>query len=69
MRISDVHLASVFTAVHGNVTLGVAVGLREYVADQLLAKADVIRAMHQRAQPCQDPQTAFALLRLSLGVS
>ena len=30
--------------------------------------ADVIRAMHERAQLCQDPQTEFAL-RESLGVS
>ena len=32
-------------------------------------KADVIRAMHERVQLCQDPQTEFALLRESLGVS
>ena len=50
-------------------TLGVAVGPRQFIADQLLAKADVIRAMHERAQLCQDLQTEFALLRGSLGVS
>ena len=40
-----------------------------FIADQLLAKADVIRAMHGRVQLCQDLQTEFALLRESLGVS
>ena len=35
--------------------------LRQFIADQLLAKADVIRAMHERVQLCQDPQTEFAL--------
>ena len=34
-----------------------------------LSKADVIRAMHERVQLCQDPQTECALLRESLGVS
>ena len=53
---------SLSTAVHGHVTLGVAVGLRQYIADQLLAKADVICAMRERVQLCQDPQTEFALL-------
>ena len=37
-------------------TLGVAVEPRRFVADQLLTKADVIRAMHERVQLCQDPQ-------------
>ena len=31
--------------------------------------ADVIRVMHESVQLCQDPQTEFALLRESLGVS
>ena len=62
-------LASVSTAAAGNNTLGVAVGPRQFFAEQLLAKADVIRAMHQRVQLCQDPQTEFVLLRESLGVS
>ena len=46
-----------FTAVYGNVTLGVAGEPRQYIADQLFAKADVIRSMHERVQLCQDPQT------------
>ena len=62
-------LASVNIAVHGNVTLGVAVRPRRCVTDQLLAKADVIRAIHERVQLCQDPQTESVLLRASLGVS
>ena len=53
----------------GSITLGVAVGPRQYIADQLLDKADVIRAMHERVQLCQDPQRECALLRESLGVS
>ena len=50
-------------------TLGVTVGPRQCIVDQLLAKADVIRAMRKRVQLCQDPLTEFALLRESLGVS
>ena len=38
------------------------------IADQLLATADVLRAVHEPVQLCQDPQTEFALLRESLGV-
>ena len=48
------NMAKVFTATAGSITLA-AVG-RLFIADQLLAKADVIRAMHERVQ-CQDPQT------------
>ena len=44
-------------------------GPRQCVADLLLIKADVIRAMRERVQLCQDPQTEFALIRESLGVS
>ena len=44
-------------------------GPRQFIADQLLAKADVIRPMHERVQLFQDPKTEFALLRESLGVS
>ena len=62
-------LASVSTVTAGSTTLGVAAGPRQFIADQLLAKADVIRAMHERVQLCRDPQTEFALLRESLGVS
>ena len=69
-RIRDVqNTAKVTTVTEGCITLGVAVGPRQHIADQLLAKADVIRAMHQRVQQCQDRQTEFALPRESLGVS
>ena len=44
-------------------------GPSQFIADQLLAKVGVIRAVHERVQLCQDPQTEFALLRQSLGVS
>ena len=44
-------------------------GPRQFIAEQLLAKADVIRAMHERVQLCQDPQTEFALFCGRLGVS
>ena len=62
-------VASVATAGHGHITLGIVVGPRRCITDQLLAKADVIGAMHARIQQCQEPQTEFALLRESLGVS
>ena len=61
--------ASVSTATAGSNTLGVAVAPRQFNADQLLAKADLIRTMHERVQPCQDPQTEFALLGESFDVS
>ena len=41
-------------------TVGLAVGPRRCVTDPLLAKADVIQAMRERVQLCQDPQTDFA---------
>ena len=44
-------------------------GPQQFIADQLLAKADVIRAMHERVQLCQDSQTEGALFCESLGVS
>ena len=41
-RVTDVRAhAAVATTTHGNSTPGVAVGPRQYVADQLLANADV----------------------------
>ena len=69
-KIDDVRLlASVSSAASGSNTLGVAVGPRQVITDRLLAKADVIRAMQGRVQLRQDPQTEFALLHESLGVS
>ena len=62
-------MAKVSTVTAGSITLEVAVGPRQFIADQLLAKADVLRAMHERVQLCQDPQTEFTLLRESLGAS
>ena len=62
-------MAKTSTVTEGSTTLGVAVGYRQFITDQLLGKADVIRAMHERVQLCQDPQTQSALLRESLGVS
>ena len=41
----------------------------QFIADKLLNKTDVIRAMHERVQLCQDPQTEFSFLRECLGVS
>ena len=68
--IGDVRsLAKTSAVTDGSITLGVAVGSRQFIADQLLGKSDVIRATHERGQLCQDPQTEFALLRESLGVS
>ena len=72
-RVTDVCLlASVSRAACGSNTLGVTVEPRQFIADSLLAKkeqADVIRAMHECVQLCQDPRAEFALLRESLGVS
>ena len=52
-RVNDVRpSAFVSTTAHGNVTLGVAVGPRQFVADQLLVKTDAIRAMHECVQLC-----------------
>ena len=59
-RTGDVQsLAKTSAVTDGSITLGVAVGTRQFIADQLLSKADVIRAMHERVQLCQDPQTEF----------
>ena len=45
-RIRDVqNIAKVSTATAGSITLGVAVGPRQYIADQLSAKAGAIRAI------------------------
>ena len=62
-------MAQTSAVTDGSITLGVAHGSRQFIADQLLGKADVIRAMHERVQLCQDPQTEFAFIRESLGVS
>ena len=43
--------------------------LGQFIAEQLLGNADVIRAMHERVLLCQDPQTEFAFLYESQGVS
>ena len=68
-KISEVRTpATVDTPAHGNIPLGVAVGPRRCIEDQLLANVDVIRAMHEQVQLCQDPQTEFVFLRESLGV-
>ena len=40
-------LAKTSAVTGGSITLGVAVGSRQFVTDQLLSKAEVIRAMHQ----------------------
>ena len=69
-RLGDVqNMANVSTVTARSIALGVAVGSGQYIADQLSAKADVTRAMHERVQLCQDPQTEYALLRESPGVS
>ena len=50
-NIGDVRsLAKTSAVTDGSITLGVAVGSRQFVTDQLLSKADVIRAMHERVQ-------------------
>ena len=59
--------ATVDTADRGNITIGVALGPRRCIADQLLAKVDVIQAVRERIQLCQE--TVLAVLRESLRVS
>ena len=67
-RLEDLqNVAKVSTGTAGSITLGVAVGPRHFIADQLSAKADVIPTQ-DGDQLCQDPQTEFAF-RESMGVS
>ena len=69
-EIGDVRsLAETSAVTAGSITLGVAVGSRQFITDQLQSKADVVRAMHERVWLCQDSQTEFALPRESLGAS
>ena len=50
-NIGDVRsLAKTSAVTDGSITLGVAVGSRQFVKDQILSKADVIRAMRERVQ-------------------
>ena len=61
-KIDDVQLmATVSTVTAGSTTLGVAVWPRQFIAHQLLAKADVIRAMHERVQLCPGPADRILL--------
>ena len=46
-------LAKTSAVTDGSITLGVAVGFRQFIADQPLSKADVTRAMHERVQLCR----------------
>ena len=57
------HQSSVTIASGGATTLEEAVGPRNGLTAQLQAQADVIHAMHEQEQLCQDPQTEFALHR------
>ena len=61
--------AKISSVTSGSVTLGVAIGSEKFITDQLLSKADVFRALHERVQLFQDSQMEFAFLRESLGVS
>jgi hypothetical protein len=60
--------ASVSLASDGTLTLGVATGSSEFVTSQLQRKTQVVKAMHERVQLCQDPQAEFILARESLGL-
>ena len=44
------------------------VSSQQFITDQPLSEADVIRAMHELVQLCQDTQTEFALLNHILRV-
>ena len=54
-------MAKVSTVTAGSITLGVAAGPRQFIADQLLATADVIRAMHERAALNRPPLGVIAV--------
>ena len=59
-RIRDVqNMTKVSTVTACSITLEVAVGPRQHIADPLVGKADVIRAMHERVQP--DPADGICL--------
>jgi hypothetical protein len=60
--------ASVSLATEGTLTLGVATGPEDFIVAQLKRKTRVVKAMHERVQLCQDPQTESVLARESLGV-
>ena len=48
----------------GTLTLGVAIGSPEAVAQQLDQKTKVVKAMHERVRLCQNPQTEFVLANI-----
>ena len=60
--------ASVSLASSNTNTLGVATSPAEFVNAQLKRKTRVVKAMHERVQLCQDPQTEFVLATESSGV-
>ena len=61
-------MATVRMATDPGMTLGVAVGPRGKVEEQLRQKVQVVRAMQERVAICQDAQTEHVLNRESLGV-
>ena len=61
-------LAKVCTADEAGLTLGVATGDREAVAEQLLQKVKVVQAMQQKTAVCCDTQTEHVLNQQSLGL-
>ena len=61
-------VATVRLASDGTLTLGVATGPQRAITEQLDKKTSVVKAMHERVQLCQNPQTEFVLARDSLGV-
>ena len=52
----------------GTLTLGVTTGPGHVVAAQVSQKAQVVRAVRQRAEVCSDAQTEHVISRQSLGV-
>jgi len=53
----------------GMVTLGIVTGHQKAVVHQVAQKRQVVQAMYQKAEVCQDAQTEHVLGRQSLGVS
>ena len=60
--------AAVSLAEEGTLTLGVATGPDRVVAAQVNQKAQVVCAVHQRAEVCPDAQAEHVISRQSLGV-
>ena len=58
-------MANISTTTAASITLGVAVGPRQFIADQLLGKADVIRAMQTRRRNLPSSEESLGVSRIN----